>query len=43
MQRAELKGREGRWERDKKAEFQMVDRFLVERNGPEVEFRARVA
>jgi hypothetical protein len=40
---AELKGREGRWGRHRKGEFQLVDRFLVERNGPEVESRPRVA
>ena len=40
---AELKGREGRWGRHRKDEFQLVDRFLMERDGPEVEFRPRVA
>ena len=39
---AELKRREGRWGRHRKDEFQLVDRFLVERDGPKVEFRARV-
>jgi cytochrome P450 len=39
----ELQKREGRWGRHRRDEFQLVDRFLVERDGPEVEFRPRVA
>jgi hypothetical protein len=40
---AELQKREGGWGRHRKDEFQLVDRFLVERSGPEVEFRPKVA
>jgi cytochrome P450 len=39
----ELQRREGRWGRHRKDEFQLVDRFLVERDGPMVEFRPRAA
>ena len=39
---AELKGRRGRWGRYRKDEFQLVDRFLVERDGPWGKFKPRV-
>jgi cytochrome P450 len=38
----ELRKREGQWGRHRKDEFQLVDHFLVERDGPAVEFRPRV-
>jgi hypothetical protein len=39
----ELQKRDGRWGRHGKDEFQLVDRFFVETDGPDVEFRPRVA
>lgn len=37
-----MRERERRWGRPMKDEYQLVERFLVERDGPEVEFRPRV-
>jgi cytochrome P450 len=37
-----IRERERRWGRYMKDEFQLVDRFLVERDGPDMEFRPRV-